>query len=128
MSINKGKIVVGSMAASLLLAGAVSAGTTWHSFDGIVPGLDGSWTIPDYQTKTTTGALAGLQLNSSNGNDLDVRTVSSGGDGGWERGVKGGNTYTIDSPQAAKQSVSLEFSSDIVDLRNTPITGNWRSN
>jgi|GEM_PF-3620553 len=110
----------------MLLTGGVFAGTTWQSFDLVVPGINGSASTGS-QTKSTTGALAGLQLNSSGGKTLDARTTSSGGNGSWLRSVQGGNTYSLESPQGKDQSVQLQFSTDFFSLQ-VAVTGNWRSN
>ncbi|WDM23112.1 hypothetical protein [Paenibacillus polymyxa] len=130
------KKFIASMTAVLLLTGGVSAALAdhgieptaenWQSFDLSVPGYNGSNTTSN-QTKTTTGALAGLKLESSNGETLDVRTYSSAGNGSWKRSVTGGNTYQLDSPQEKKKNVALEFSTDILD-GDTPVNGTWRSN
>lgn len=125
LQMKRKKFVVGSIVASLLIVGGASAGTSWESFDGTVPGFNGNWSTA-YQTKSTTGALAGLQLNSTGGETLDVRTEGTY-NGSWTRSVTGGNTYQLDSSNTSGQNEKLKFSTDLFD-GNTPITGNWRSN
>lgn len=122
----KKKVMIGSIMAGLLLSSGAFAGASWEAFDTVVPGFNGS-AYTGTQTKASTGELAGLLLNSSGGETLDVRTNSDSGSGSWLRGVKGGNTYSLNSPHAKDTSVRLHFSTDLIDGA-TPITGSWRSN
>lgn len=138
----KKRIVIGTLTAALLMTSGISAaladsnledfetfGTSWASFDLKVPGnsVHNSEGRTSSQTKTTAGALAGLQMNSSGGSELDVRTESPDGNGSWERNVRGGNTYSLDSPQRSGKSVNLLFSTGAFQ-GPVLITGNWRSN
>lgn len=123
---SKKKVVVGSMIAGMLFASAVSAGTTWESISGVVPGLNGSL-YSSSQTKVETGALAGLKVSSTGGAELDARTNSSGGNGSWLRDVKGGDTYSLESPQAADMSVRMQLNTDFLQ-GEVPVNASWRSN
>lgn len=126
----KKKILIGSLTAAILLTSGISfAGTTYESFSLVVPGnnVNDSRGETSAQSKTTSGALAGLQINSTGGSSLDVRTESLNGNGSWKYGVTSSNTYTVDSPQLAGSSVWLQFSTGLFQGPVT-ITGSWRSN
>ncbi len=66
-------------------------------------------------------------MHSTGGAELDARTESSGGNGSWLRDVKGGNTYTVNSPQAKSQSVRMELNTDFFQV-DVPVNADWRSN
>lgn len=134
----KKRILTGGFAAALFLTSGISvaladslviAGTTYQSFDLKVPGnnVNNSEGETGSQTKATSGADAGLQIDSTGGSSLDVRTESSDGNGDWKYGVTSSNTYALDSPQLKGKSVHLQFSTGIFQGPVT-ITGKWRSN
>lgn len=140
----KKKLLSGSLVAALLLTSGISValadpnlpnadvepfGTTWEAYDLRVPGnnVNDSRGETDSQTKTTSGALAGLRVHATGGEELDVRTESSSGNGSWTYGVTGGNTYSLNSPQLSGATLWLQFSTGILQ---GPVTtsGEWRSN
>ncbi|WP_157794165.1 hypothetical protein [Paenibacillus donghaensis] len=136
----KSKIISSSLVAAILLTSGLSValadteyvtfGTTYQSFDLKVPGnnVNNSEGETGSQTKTTSGANAGLQINSTGGASLDVRTESPNGNGSWKDGVTSSVTYgDIDSPQLSGSSVHLQFSTGLFQ-GPVLITGNWRSN
>ncbi|MNB96047.1 hypothetical protein D3C75_432390 [compost metagenome] len=137
---SKKRFLVGTLTAGLLLTSGISValadtnaivepfGTTYQAFSLVVPGnnVNDSRGETESQTKAATGTLAGLQMNSTGGSSLDVRTESSNGNGSWTN-VTSSNTYAIDSPQVAGSSVHLQFSTGLFQGPVT-VTGNWRSN
>ncbi|MBW7453169.1 hypothetical protein ACFOLF_16415 [Paenibacillus sepulcri] len=134
----KKKFLVGSLTTALLLTGGISAafasdfqvlGTDYQSFSLVVPGnnVNDSRGETGSQTKSTSGAQAGLQMNSTGGSSLDVRTESPNGDGSWKDGVTSSETYAINSPQLSGSDVHLQFSTGLLQGPVT-VTGNWRSN
>ncbi|MBA9087296.1 hypothetical protein FHR92_003780 [Fontibacillus solani] len=140
----KKKILTGALTAVLLLTSGISValadtnlegrgfqilGTSWEDYDLTVPGnnVNDSRGETSSQTKVTSGALAGLRVNSTGGEELDVRTESSSGNGSWKYGVEGGNTYSLNSPQLTGDTLWLQFSTGLFQGPVTT-TGEWRSN
>jgi hypothetical protein len=131
--LNKKKIAFLSVSASLLVMGSsVFAGTSWSSQESkSLPGWNGS-AYSSTQTKAAVGQ-AGLQMNATEGYEIDVRTEgtsgnSNGVNGSWVRDVLGGNTYSLSAPQAAGDNLRLHFSSNLTTTASTNIVYKWRSN
>lgn len=140
----KKKSLVGSLTVALMLTSGISValadtnlendnielfGTSYEAYDLSVPGnnVNDSRGQTSSQKKSTTGAQAGLQVNSTGGSALDVRTQSSTSPNGSWKSVTSSMTYALDSPQQAGHSVYLQFSTGIFQ-GPVATTGNWRSN
>lgn len=140
----KKKSLIGSLTAALMLTSGISValadtslgddsyetyGTAYVAYSVVVPGnnVNNAKGQTASQTKTSTGAQAGLQVNSTGGAALDVRTESSTSPNGSWKSVTSSNTYALDSPQTAGHSVYLQFSTGIFQ-GPVATTGNWRSN
>ncbi|MGG4046291.1 MULTISPECIES: hypothetical protein [Paenibacillus] len=138
----KKKLLVAGITTAILLTSGISValadtdleeigiqGTKYVPFALQVParGSESAQAQTDQQTKVTSGAKAGLEVNSTGGATLYVRTDSNGGGSGSTKTITSSNTYQLDSPQLAGTSVWLQFTTSILSSGVT-ITGNWRSN
>ncbi|EHL78277.1 hypothetical protein N1I87_02790 [Bacillus sp. FSL W8-0102] len=124
----KKKFAVLTLAAGLLAAGGLAqAGTTYGGYDVIVPKLNGNAFTPQ-QTKSTTGASANLKV-SILGKALDARAHSySGGTGPWVRIATVGGPFKLPNSIKSGKDARVEFSSDLTQLVDVRVKGEWRSN
>ncbi|WP_148499999.1 hypothetical protein [Paenibacillus ihumii] len=133
MVLEKKRLCILTLSVSLLVMGSsVFAGTSWSSEESkSLPGWNGS-AYSSTQTKADIGQ-AGLQMNATEGYEIDVRTEgtsgnSNGVNGSWVRDVKGGNTYNLSAPQSKGDNLRLHFSSNLTTTKSTNIVYKWRSN
>ncbi|GGA33536.1 hypothetical protein [Paenibacillus physcomitrellae] len=131
--ISRKKIFILSVTASMMIMGStVFAGSSWSSQESkSLPGWNGS-AYSSTQTKAAIGQ-AGLQMDATEGYEIDVRTegtsgTSNGVNGSWTRDVKGGNTYQLSAPQGVGDNLRLHFSSNLLTTKSTNIVYKWRSN
>ncbi|NWN98250.1 MAG: hypothetical protein HLX45_12165 [Bacillus sp. (in: Bacteria)] len=124
----KKKLAVMALAAGLLAGGGfVQAGTSYSGYDVIVPGFNSS-AFTDNQTKKTSNASADLKV-STLGKAMDARAQSySGGTGAWVRISTVGGPFKLPNKIKSGKSTRVEFSSDLTQLVDAKVKGQWRSN
>ncbi|WP_235612293.1 hypothetical protein [Metalysinibacillus jejuensis] len=118
-------LAVGLMA----FGGTVQAGTTYSSYDFVVPEFNGSH-YTGYQVKTYSGTSGDLRSSSVGGAyTVDVRMEnSSGSTGTWVRSVTDNDNRKLPSTAPSGSSVRLHISNDLTTPVNVRVAGSWRSN
>ncbi len=107
--------------------GVAQAGTKYDDYDVIVPRFNDNAFTPQ-QTKSTTSASADLKV-SILGKALDARVYSySGGTGPWVRIETVGGPFKLPNSIKAGKDARVEFSSDLTQLVDVRVKGEWRSN
>lgn len=124
ISIILGALLISSSIVAFAAGDYVNYSTTVGKFNG--SGYTG------YQTKTTTGAAAGVVSTTVGGNyTVDVRLQESNGTVGPWFGKLGDNqsaAITSVSEHKAGDSVRLQFSNDLTTRVDVQVDGKWRSN
>ncbi|TYS63939.1 hypothetical protein FZD47_10560 [Bacillus infantis] len=124
----KKKLAVITLAAGLVtMGGMAQAGTSYSGYDEIVPAFNKS-AFTSQQTKSTSNASADLKV-STLGKAMDARAHSyKGGTGAWVRISTVGGPFKLPNTIKSGSDARVEFSSDLNQLVDARVKGEWRSN